>query len=88
MEKVIIMSTPLEIAEGLAILLDKYISPRPEADFKAEKMTTAEAALYLGVSYQTLNIWIKNQKVPVHGTGRTRFFLKSELVESYKNMRP
>lgn len=88
MEKVMILSTPLEIAEGLAILLDKYKNPSPEADFKAEKMSAAEAAIYLGVSYQTFNGWVKAKKVNAHGTGRTRFFLKRELVESYKNMRP
>ncbi len=88
MEKVMILSTPFEIAQGIAIFLEKYQKEQPETDFKKEKLSAAEAANYLGVSYQTFIGWIKAGKVPFHGAGRTRFFLKSEIIESYKNMRP
>lgn len=86
MEKVMILSTPLEIAEGLAIFLDKYRNPSQESDFKAEKMSVAEAARHIGISYASMIKWISAGHFRCHGTGRTRFLLKSELIEDYKKM--
>ncbi len=86
MEKVMILSTPLEIAEGLALLLERYKNPSPVADFKAEKMTVAQAAHYIGISYASLIKWIADGHFRCHGSGRTRFLLRSELIEDYKKM--
>lgn len=86
--KVLIFTTPSEIAEGISMILNQYANPKPEPDFESEKMTVAAAAMYIGVSYQTMITWVKQNKIPVHGTGRTRFVLKSELVDAYKRMKP
>jgi len=89
MEKIVIYSTPAEIAEALKMVLRDYWNepPRPSKPlFETEKMKVGEGALYLQTSYQTLCKWINEGRIAVHGIGRKRFLLKTELVEAYKNM--
>lgn len=88
MDKVLILSTPLEIAQGLSIILEKYHNDQPDDDFKNQKLSAIEAANYLGISYQTFNRWVRENRIVAYGSGKTRFFIKSELVEAYKNMKP
>ncbi len=85
MEKVMIYTTAQEIAEGLKIFLEKYMPEKQEPDFETEKMTVAQAANFIDVSYATMCKRITSGEVPVHGKGRTRFVLKSELIEAIKN---
>lgn len=85
MEKVLILTTAEEIAKGIQKILDDYSANKPnKPSFENEKMTVAEGSQYIGVSYLTLCKWITSEKVPVHGTGRTRFLLRAELIEAYK----
>ncbi|WP_423126405.1 helix-turn-helix domain-containing protein [Gaoshiqia sp. Z1-71] len=87
MEKVMILSTAEEIAKGIRMILDEHSSNQKQpADFGSEKMTVGDGAKYIDVSYTTLCKWINTGKVPVHGKGRTRFLLKSELIEAYKKI--
>lgn len=79
-----ILSTAEEIAAGLKIILNEHSENTPKPSFEAEKMTVGEAAKYIDVSYPTLCKWINQEKIPVHGTGRTRFLMRSELIEAYK----
>lgn len=85
-EKILIYSTPDEIAEGLEKWMEKHLSSKKELDFSIEKLTVGQGANFIDVSYPTLCSWIKDGKVPVHGKGRLRFLLKSELIEAYKNL--
>jgi hypothetical protein len=85
-EKVMIYTTADEIAAGMEKWMEKHSSRNPEPDFTTEKMTVGQGAHFIDVSYPTLCNWINEGKVPVHGKGRTRFLLKSELIEAYKNL--
>ena len=85
MEKVMILSTPSEIAEGLRMFLAEHEKPNIEPSFKTDKMTVGEASRFADVSYATLCKWINKGKIEVHGKGRTRFVLRSELINSLKN---
>ena len=87
MEKVMILATPAEIAEGLRRFLADNPSPEPTPEFDSDRMTAAEGSRFAGVSYRTFCEWINADKIPVHGQGRTRFLLKSELVEALKKMK-
>jgi len=87
MDKVMILSTPEEIAQGLSKFLKEHIPTQSQSDFRTEKMTVSEASQFIEVSYPTLCNWINAGKIPVHGKGRTRFLLKSELIESYKQLK-
>lgn len=87
MEKVMIYATPSEIAEGIRLFMAGNPAQNPEPDFEAEKMTVGEAGRFIGVSYRTFCLWINSGKIPVHGAGRTRFVLKSELIEAYKKLK-
>ena len=82
-----ILATPAEIAEGIRKFMAEAKKENPQPEFQKEKMTVSEASQFINVSYVTLSKWIKEGKIPIHGKGRTRFVLKSELIESYKNMK-
>ena len=87
MEKVMIFSTAEEIAKGIQKILDDHLATKPkQLSFENEKLTVGEGCKYIDVSYMTLCKWINLGKVPVHGTGRTRFLLRSELIEAYKKI--
>lgn len=87
MEKVMIFTTAEEIAKGLKRILDEHSASKPKANFEDEKMTVGQGVNYIDVSYTTLCKWINEDKIPVHGKGRTRFLMKSELIEAYKSIR-
>jgi excisionase family DNA binding protein len=87
MKEIMILSTASEIAEGLKMFLRDYQTPKVETSFESEKMTVGKASEYIGVSYATLLKWISRGKIRVHGNGRTRFVLKSELITDFKNSR-
>lgn len=50
-----------------------------EADYK-QRMNRKEAAVFLGVSYQTLGKWTQKGWVTMYGQGRKGYYLKSELL--------
>ena len=82
-----ILSTADEIAKGLKKILEEHSASKPKVDFENEKMTVGQGANYIDVSYPTLCKWINEGKIPVHGKGRTRFLLKTELIEAYKQIK-
>ena len=82
-----IFTTAEEIAKGLKKILDEHSTSKPKANFEDEKMTVGQGANFIDVSYPTLCKWINAGKIPVHGKGRTRFLLKTELIEAYKQIK-
>lgn len=84
-EKVMIFSTPAEIAEGLRMFLAEHQKPNIEPSFETDQMTVGKASKFSNVSYATFCKWINTGKIKVHGKGRTRFVLRSELINSLKN---
>jgi excisionase family DNA binding protein len=85
MKEIMILSAASEIAEGMKMFLAEYQKPNLEPSFEKEKMSVAQASKYIDISYPTLLKWITQGKIRVHGKGRTRFVLRSELVTDYKN---
>ena len=81
-EKVIILSTRSEIAEGLIMFLAGYIPANDKPSFEDDKINVAKASKFADVSYATMCKWIQQGKIKVYGKGRTRFILKSELIQS------
>lgn len=85
-QRVMILSTPEEIAEGLHLLLEKYPQKQTtEPSFETEKMIRRDASKFLGVSYQTMHNWTRSGIITEHGKGRKKFYLRSELIETMKN---
>ncbi len=82
-----ILSTRSQLRDLLREVIQE-IQPATAVDFTAEKMTVAEAAHYISISYASLIKWIADGRFRCHGTGRTRFLLRSELIEDYKKMKP
>jgi excisionase family DNA binding protein len=87
MEKVMIFTTADEIAEGIKRILKEHSASQPKPDFETEKMTVGQGAHYIDVSYPTLCKWINEGRIKVHGKGRTRFLLRSELIHDYKQLK-
>jgi len=85
MKEIMILSTASEIAEALIMFLAEYHKSSLEPSFEKEKMSVAQASKFIEVSYPILLKWITKGKIRVHGKGRTRFVLKSELITDYKN---
>lgn len=85
MREIMILSTASEIAEALIMFLAEYQKSSIEPSFEKEKMSVAQASRFIEVSYTTLLKWITKGKIRVHGQGRTRFVLRSELITDYKN---
>lgn len=85
MEKIMILSTASEIAEGLRMILAEHQKQIIEPSFETEKMTVSQASIFAGVCYATFCKWIIAGKIKVHGKGRTRFVFRSELIYSLKN---
>jgi excisionase family DNA binding protein len=83
-EKVILITTKKEFKE---ILIEMFSEKKYEPSFEKEKMTVAEGSKYIDVSYVTLCKWINDGKIPVHGKGRKRFLYRSELVNSYEQIK-
>lgn len=81
-----LIGTPEQLAEGLKRFADLHAAPTPEPDFQDEKMTVAEAAQFMGIHYETMNKYIRQKKVKAYGATRTRFLLRSELIEDFKKM--
>ena len=85
MREIMILSTASEIAEALIMFLAEYQKSSIEPPFEKEKMSVAQASKFIAISYTTLLKWITKRKIRVHGQGRTRFVLRSELITDYKN---
>lgn len=86
MEKVMILATPSEIAEGLEKFLEKYAKKQPEPDFESERLNRTKAAQLAGVSIPTFAKMITNKVFPEHGFGRKKFYLKSEVIDGLKTV--
>jgi hypothetical protein len=87
MEKVMILSTAPEIAEGLMLFMEKYKKPDSESSFETEKINRRDAAKFLSVSYQTMYNWTKSGIIKEHGRGRKKFYLRQELIDALKSNR-
>lgn len=85
MEKVMILATPAEIAEGLRLFMADHTKQNPEPSFETEKMDRRKAAKFLDVSYQTMSNWTKSGILTEHGRNRKKFYLRSELILVMQN---
>lgn len=84
---IIISGTPEDIAEGLRKFVKQLPEPepKPETDLSG-RMDRRQAAKFLAVSYQTMHNWTKAGIIREHGTGRKKFYLRSELIQALKNI--
>lgn len=83
---IMITGTPEQIAEGLKRFAELHVVPKKEPEFPEKKMSIAEGAKYIGISYKTLCTRIRDRKIRVHGSGRNRFVYKNELIEDFENL--
>lgn len=91
MEKALMIlgNSPEDIANGLLQFAEQYKArhqaPPQAPDFETDRMTVKQAARFAQVSYKTCCYWITSGQIPIHGKGRNRFVLKSELIENLKS---
>ncbi|QIA06427.1 helix-turn-helix domain-containing protein [Draconibacterium halophilum] len=85
-ERVMILSTPEQIAEGLELFMKKREAKNVRADFKNDRITTTQALKLAGVSQPTFTKWVKAGLIKRHGSGNKHFYFKSELIDSLRKM--
>lgn len=85
-EKIMILSTPEQIAEGLEIFMKKREKSNLAVDFQKDKITTTQAAKLAGVSAPTFKKWVNAGYIPRHGSGSKHFYFRSEVIESLRKM--
>lgn len=84
MEKVMILSTPEDIAEGLEIFMKKREATTTPPDLEADKISRSKAAKLAGVSLPTFAKMVKKGVVKQHGFSRNSFFLRSEIIAALR----
>lgn len=83
----IITGTPESIADGLTQFAERHKpAPKPKSDFQSDKMTVEQAGRFAGTCYKIMCKRIREGKIRCYGTGRTRFVLRSELIDDLKAM--
>lgn len=82
----VVITTTSQLEETLRKALNQIFPEKPMIDLMSEKMTVLQASQYIQVSYKTMCSWINGGFISVHGKGRKRFLIKSELLEQYKKM--
>jgi predicted DNA-binding transcriptional regulator AlpA len=88
MEKVMILATPAEIAEGLRIFLSENSKQKQNdlPEFENDRITKAQAAKLAGISIPTLSKMVREGKFKEYSLGqRRKYFLKSEIIEALRN---
>lgn len=85
-ERVMILSTPEQIAEGLELFLANRKQKNNQVDFKNDRITTKEAVKLAGVSQPTFTKWVKAGVIPRHGSGGKHFYFRSEVIASLRKM--
>ncbi|WP_297097555.1 helix-turn-helix domain-containing protein [uncultured Draconibacterium sp.] len=83
---VLISGTPEQIAEGLELFRKKGKASNPLTDFKNDRITTTDAIKLAGVSAPTFTKWVRAGLIPRHGTGKTHYYFKSEVIDSLRKM--
>ena len=74
-------------AAGLADARSVALAPNPNTANEVP-LTVREAALYLGVSSQTVYLWVERKQIPhLRVMGRNIRFLKSDLEPFRANFR-
>jgi hypothetical protein len=74
MEKVMILATPAEIAEGLRLFMAGNPQTHPEPDFEKDRLSKSQAAKLAGISIPTLNKQVKLGKFKQYNLGTRKYF--------------
>ncbi len=82
MEKnLILVSSFEELKTIMAKVLNEMPREQPnQADRK--RLTRAQAAKFVGISYHTIGAWVRSGKLQERGFGRKKFFYQDELIEA------
>lgn len=88
MKIVTISGTAEEIAEGLELFMKgrEHVKKNQVADFKKDRLTTAQAVKLAGVSQPTFTKWVKAGLIPRHGSQNKHYYFESEVIESLRKM--
>lgn len=73
------------LEKEMASLKEKYIDAPMVQEETNDLMRFQEAVSFLGISRNTLHVWVRNKKIPYTMIGTIRYFKKSDL-ESYNRV--
>lgn len=84
MEDVILVARSQDLRQIIREELEAISFKKKDNDLP-ERLSRRDVADFFGVSYQTVHKWTKAGKIKEHGFGKSKFYLKSELVEAVLN---
>ncbi len=85
-EKVVLITTKAELRNTLHELLSKKQFVNAEPDFEEDRLSRFHASKLVGISLPTFQKRVKEGLFRAHGSGRKKFFLRSEIINALKNM--
>jgi hypothetical protein len=78
-KQIIIITTQEDLKQALAEALKEH-QPKLELDFIEEKLSRVEASKFAEISLPTLAKWVSKGIFTLHGQGRKKYFIKSEII--------
>ncbi len=85
-ENFIIVTDRLTIESIFEGILRRNLNQQnTDHSIEADKMDRKQAAKFLGVSYSTMYLWVRDGVLTEYGLNRKKYFLRSELIEAMQN---
>jgi hypothetical protein len=85
-EKVILITTKAELRNTLHELLSEKQFVNAEPNFEEDRLSRFQASRLAGISLPTFQKRVNEGFFRVHGSGRKKFFLRSEIIKALKNV--
>ena len=85
-ERVLIATDRNTLKEVLNELFCQRSESNPLPEFEKDRLSKAQAAKLAGISIPTLSRMIAKGKFKEYSLGRRKYFLKSEIIESLRNV--
>ena len=87
MEKVMILATPADIAEGIRMFMADHSVQKQNnlPEFEKDRLSRVQAAKLAGISIPTLSKMVAKGKFKEYNLGHKKYFLKSEIITSLKD---
>lgn len=80
----LIITTKGQLKEVMSDIMKDYIASSPSLDIGHEKLTRKQVCELAGITLPTLARRVKDGSFIEHGSGRKRFYLKSQIIEALK----
>lgn len=85
-ERVLIATDRNTLKEVLNEMFYQKTESKPLPEFEKDRLSKTQAAKLAGISIPTLSRMIAKGKFKEYSLGRRKYFLKSEIIDSLRNL--